>query len=105
MTNKRKLGKTLFALAMMLGLMNIFTTPAQADEWHGHGGHDNGRHERYEREWHHGHQMYGRPVFVERPHVVYYYPQPVYYRPVYYAPPMIVQEPEVSSINLTFQLN
>ena len=56
MTNKRTPGKTLFALAMMIGLTNIFAATAQADEWHGHGWHDNGRHERYEHEWHHPHQ-------------------------------------------------
>ena len=106
MTNKRTPGKTLFALAMMIGLTNIFAATAQADEWHGHGWHDNGRHERYEHEWHHPHQeVYAHPVFIERPHIVYYYPQPAYYRPVYYTPPMIVQEPEASSINFTFQLN
>ena len=97
MTNKHRFGKTLFALAMMIGLMNAFATTAQADEWRDHESHE--RYERYDHEWHHRHHdVYNHPVFVEQQPVVYYYTSP-----------MIVQAPEVdtapSGINLTFQLN
>ena len=90
MTNKRALGGTFFALAMIIGLTSVFTATAHADEWHDHG--------RDSREWHHRHHWHQYPVFIEQP---VYQPR-VIYRPV------IIQAPEAeesSGFNITIPVN
>jgi hypothetical protein len=87
MKNKLNIGKTLFALAMMICLTNSFTATAHADEWRDH--------ERDSREWHHRHHRHDHPVVEERPNVVY-------------APPVIIQAPPAegsSGFNITIPLN
>jgi len=87
---KLNIGKTLFALAMMICLTNTFTTTARADDWHDH--------EHNARDWHHRHMhRHDRPVIVREPNVVY-------------APPVVVQpsavvEASSPGLNITVPIN
>jgi hypothetical protein len=87
MKNKRTFSKTLFALAMVIGLMNSFATTAHADEWRDH--------ERDSHEWHHRHHRHDHPTVIEQPNVVY-------------APPVVIQAPAAeggSGFNVTIPIN
>jgi len=93
MKNKRNIGKTLFALAMMICLTNAFAVTAHADEGRDHEWRD---HERDAREWHHRHHRHDHPAVIEQPNVVY-------------APPVIIQAPAAdtgsSGFNITIPIN
>jgi len=90
MKNKTNIGKTLFALAMVIGLTGTLATTARADEWHDH--------ERDAHDWHHKHfHHHGPRVIHEQPNVVY-------------APPVIVQpsavvESSSPGLNITVPIN
>lgn len=95
MKTQGKIAQSLFALAMVVGLMNTFVTSAHADEWRDH--------ERDAREWrrHHHFDHHPMPHYPGRPVV---YEQP----PVVYAPPVVVQAPQAagdSGLNITIPLN
>jgi hypothetical protein len=89
MKNKTNISRTLFALAMVIGLTSALATTASADEWRDH--------ERDAHEWHHKHMhRHDRPVVVEQPNVVY-------------APPVVIQAPVAESgssgFNVTIPIN
>jgi len=96
MKNKLKIGRTLFALAMVIAVTNAFATTARADEGRDHD--DWKKHERDAREWHHRHH-HKQPVIVEQqPNIVY-------------APPVVVEAPQAaadtgsSGFNITIPIN
>jgi hypothetical protein len=90
MKNKTTIGRTLFALAMVISLTSTLATTASADEWRDH--------ERDAHEWHHHHmhRHHDQPVVVEQPNVVY-------------APPVVIQAPVADSgssgFNVTIPIN
>jgi hypothetical protein len=92
------------AAALSLGLA---TTQAAKADGYGHGGpgpgygggygHDDGWHDRDDREWRGGGGYYPPPPVYYAPPRAYYPPPPVYYAPAprYYAPPPVYYAPPV----------
>ncbi len=103
----RILSRTLTGVVLAGCLMSAFIAPVHADDHHGRGGDDRGRHEDrgHDRGWHGGyqHQAYGGYY---RPRQIPYYYRTYAYAPVYAPPPVVYYpQPAPSFFNFVIPLS
>src|SRR5665213_1241811 len=98
MKNKLNIGRTLFALAMIVILTNAFAATARADE--GRNGDEWRKHQREAHEWH-NHHMHRH----NQPNIVEQQPNIVYASPVIVEAPQAAADTGSSGFNITIPIN